>query len=58
MRINKGFKISLPFVVVGKKFETVVETTRYFTTDRENYYMKINHTWIAKSYVEPQLIGK
>ena len=48
--ILKGSKYFLPFIVVDKKSDTIVGTTRYFNIDCENYRMEIGHTWIAKSF--------
>jgi RimJ/RimL family protein N-acetyltransferase len=46
----KGSKSFLPFIIVDKKSDTIVGTTRYLNIDRENYRMEIGHTWIAKSF--------
>ncbi|HYA81884.1 MAG TPA: GNAT family protein [Candidatus Bathyarchaeia archaeon] len=40
----------LPFIIVDKRSDTIVGTTRYFNIDYENHRMEIGHTWIAKSY--------
>jgi RimJ/RimL family protein N-acetyltransferase len=46
----KGSKSLLPFIIVDRKSDTIVGTTRYLNIDHENYRMEIGHTWIAKSF--------
>ena len=46
----KGSKSFLPFIIVDRKSDTIVGTTRYLNIDHENYRMEIGHTWIAKSF--------
>lgn len=46
----RGSKLFLPFIIVDRKSDAIVGTTRYLNIDRENYRMEIGHTWIAKSF--------
>ena len=49
-QLLKGSESFLPFIIVDKKSETIIGTTRYLNIDRENYRMEIGHTWIANSF--------
>jgi RimJ/RimL family protein N-acetyltransferase len=49
-QLLKGSKSFLPFIIVDKKSETIVGTTRYLNIDHENYRMEIGHTWIANTF--------
>ena len=46
----KGSDSFLPFIIVDKKSDTIVGSTRYYDIDYDNYRAKIGHTWIAKSF--------
>ena len=46
----KGSNSFLPFIIVDKRSDTIVGSTRYFNIDYYNYRMEIGHTWIAKSF--------
>jgi N-acetyltransferase len=45
----KGSNSFLPFIIVDKRSDAVVGSTRYLNIDYDNYRMEIGHTWIAKS---------
>ena len=40
----------LPFIIVDKRSDTIVGSTRYLNIDYDNYHMEIGHTWVAKSF--------
>lgn len=40
----------LPFIIIDKKSNKVVGTSRFLNIDYQNYRVEIGHTWIAKSY--------
>lgn len=40
----------LSFIIVDKRSDTIVGTTRYLNIDHDNHRMEIGHTWIAKSF--------
>ena len=40
----------LPFIIVDKRSNTIVGSTRYLNIDYDNYRMEIGHTWVAKSF--------
>ena len=40
----------LPFIIVDKRSDTIIGSTRYLNIDYDNHRMEIGHTWIAKSF--------
>jgi hypothetical protein len=46
----KGYNSFLPFIIVDKRSDTMVGSTRYLNIDYDNHRMEIGHTWIAKSF--------
>ena len=46
----KGYNSFLPFIIVDKRSDTIVGTTRYLNIDYDNHRMEIGHTWIANSF--------
>jgi N-acetyltransferase len=42
----------LPFIIIEKKSNRIIGTTRFLHMDRENRRVEIGHTWIAESFCE------
>jgi RimJ/RimL family protein N-acetyltransferase len=46
----KKQKAFLPFIIVHKRLNKIVGTTRYLNIDYDNHRLEIGHTWLAKSF--------
>ena len=41
---------SLPFIIIEKKSNRIIGTTRFFNIDQKNRRVEMGHTWIAESF--------
>ncbi|WP_196894774.1 GNAT family N-acetyltransferase [Aureivirga marina] len=48
--LNKEKGEQIPFVIIDKKSNKVIGTTRFMNMEPENFRLEIGHTWYAKSF--------